>query len=276
MEGDHMHTMNRVFRRPIIPAAMGLLGAFSASALASTQPEEERGLAIAREADRRDAGFGDTTAELAMHLRNRHGEESLRQLRIRILETPADGDKSLVIFDQPGDVKGTALLNFSHKAGPDDQWLFLPSLKRVKRIASDNKSGPFMGSEFAYEDLTSQEVEKYTYKYVRDEAIDGMPCHVIERVPVDPKSGYSRQIVWIDRLEFRAIKVDFFDRKAELMKTLTFRAYRQYAGRYWRAGEMRMVNHVTGKETLLVFRNYRFGNRLTDRDFDRASLERVR
>ena len=172
---------------------------------AQDQTPEQKGLAIAREADLRDQGFADSTATMQMTLRNRHGEESLRQMRTKTLEQMDDGDKSLIVFDQPRDVKGTALLTYTHKAGSDDQWLYLPALKRVKRIASSNKSGPFMGSEFAYEDLSSQEVEKYTYKYLRDETFDGDEEHagktvfVIERFPVDEKSGYTRQLVWMDQ-----------------------------------------------------------------------------
>jgi Outer membrane lipoprotein-sorting protein len=164
----------------------------------------------------------------------------------------------------------------SPEVGPDDQWLFLPALKRVKRIASDNKSGPFMGSEFAYEDITSQEVEKYKYKYLKDETLDGQDCHVIERYPVDPKSGYTRQVVWIDKREFRNHRIDYFDRKDALLKTLVFRGYQQYLDRYWRSDEMHMVNHQNGKETRLIFDDYRFRPGLTERDFDRASLERAK
>ncbi|HSJ48359.1 MAG TPA: outer membrane lipoprotein-sorting protein, partial [Gammaproteobacteria bacterium] len=125
-----------------------LLSLFMPIALAETP--EERGLAIAREADRRDQGWGDSSASMAMILRNSQGDESHRQVRVRNLEVEGDGDKTLTIFDEPLDVKGTALLTYSHKTGPDDQWLYLPSLARVKRISSRNKSGPFMGSEFAY------------------------------------------------------------------------------------------------------------------------------
>ena len=107
---------------------------------------EEKGLAIAVEDDKRDNGFDDFTANMVMILKNRQGEESTRDIRNKTLEVDGDGDKSLVIFDKPRDVKGTALLNFTHKTGSDDQWLFLPALKRVKRISSSNKSGSFMGS----------------------------------------------------------------------------------------------------------------------------------
>ena len=183
-----------------------------------TETPEEKGLAIAVEADRRDTGFGDSTADMTMILRNRHGEESTRYIRSRTLEVDGDGDKSLIIFDRPKDIKGTAFLTFSHKAGDDDRWLYLPALKRVKRISSSNKSGPFMGSEFAYEDLSSQEVEKYTYKYLRDENIDGLDCFAVERYPVDKKSGYTRQTAWIDKQEYRVLKVDYYDRKDERLE----------------------------------------------------------
>ena len=148
------------------PDEQALRKQFYAS-LQATLTGEQKGLLIATESERRDNGFGDHSSDMTMTLRNQHGDEVTRYLRINTLEVVGDGDKSLTIFDRPADIKGTALLTFSHKKGPDDQWLYLPALKRVKRISSGNKSGAFMGSEFAYEDLSSQEVEKYTYKFSR-------------------------------------------------------------------------------------------------------------
>jgi outer membrane lipoprotein-sorting protein len=249
-----------------------LLGALvAAPALAETP--EAKGLAIAQEADRRDEGWGDSAATMQMILRNRQGEEATREIRSRALEVKDDGDKSLIIFDQPKDVEGTALLTWSHKVEDDDRWLYLPALKRVKRIAGNNKSGPFMGSEFAFEDLGSQEVEKYTYKYLRDEELGGELCYVVERYPVDKSSGYTRQVMWIDQSEYRAQKIEFFDRKQSLLKTLEFKDYAQYLDQYWRPARMDMVNHQTGKSTTLLFRDYKFRNGYSDRDFDQASLK---
>lgn len=237
---------------------------------------EERGLDIATEADLRDAGFNDNTAEVVMVLKNRHGESSERQMKIRTLEQADDGDKTLVTFDHPRDVKGTAFLSYTHKEGSDDQWLYLPALKRVKRIASNNKSGPFVGSEFAYEDISSQEVEKYTYMYIKDDVLDGISVFVVERYPVDPKSGYTKQITWIDQDEYRTRKVEFYDRKDDLLKTLAFEDYNQYLGQYWRANRYFMENHQTGKSTELVWSDYQFGAGLDDRDFDQRSLAKAR
>lgn len=237
---------------------------------------EEKGLAIAREADRRDTGFGDYTADQTMVLRNKQKQESRRVMRIKILEGTDDGDRSLIVFDRPRDIDGTALLTFTHKTGDDDQWLYLPALKRVKRISASNKAGSFVGSEFAYEDLTSQEVEKYTYKYLRDEKLDGRDCFVIERFPVAENSGYTRQVVWIDKAEYRVQKIDYYDRKKALMKTLTFSGYKQYLGKFWRAKTLTMINHLTGKSTALIWTNYKFRTGLSRRDFNRNSLKQVR
>ena len=236
----------------------------------------EKGLAIAQEADSRDSGFVDYTNDVKMILRNKQGQQSVREIRSKTLEVDGDGDKSLTVFDEPRDVKGTALLSFTHKTGPDDQWLYLPALKRVKRIASDNKSGPFMGSEFAYEDITSQEVDKYTYKFLRDDTLDSLDVFVFERYPVDEKSGYTRQIIWLDKEHYKERKIEYYDRKNALLKTLTFTDYNQYLDKFWRAHEMYMVNHQTGKSNTLEQNNYQFQTGLTDRDFDKNSLKRAR
>lgn len=237
---------------------------------------EDRGLAIAVEADSRDDGYHDFSADLSMLLKNAQGTESLREMRTEALEVADDGDKTLIVFDQPRDVAGTALLTFSHKRGEDDQWLYLPALKRVKRIASRNKSGPFMGSEFAYEDLSSQEVEKYSYRFLREETLDGQPMFVIERDPVDENSGYTRQVVWLDQAEYRPFKIDFYDRKNALLKTLTYSDYQQYLDKYWRADKMYMINHQSGKSTLLTWRDYRFRVGLDEGDFTKNALKRTR
>lgn len=256
-------------------AAIATAGAQETSVTGVSDPEA-RGLSIAVEADRRDTGFGDLTAELVMILRNRHGQESRRDVRIRTLEVEGDGDKSLSIFDRPRDVEGTAFLSFSHATGNDDQWLYLPALKRVKRISTSNKSGPFMGSEFSYEDISSQEVEEYTYRWLRDEQLDGADTYVVEQIPVDRNSGYSRLVTWVDKAEFRPLKVEFYDRRDSLLKTLTYSGYNQYLGQYWRADRMSMENHQTGKSTVLEWTGYQFRTGLTDRDFDQNSLKRAR
>lgn len=255
-------------------------GAGGAGLLAPAAYAEDaaaKGRQIAEEWDRRDLGFGDTKAKLRMVLENRHGESSEREMYINTLEVPGeeDGDKSLVYFQQPRDVKGTALLSYAHILDPDDQWLYLPKLKRVKRISSTNKSGPFVGSEFAFEDISAQELGKYSYKWLRDEPCGDLTCAVLEQTPLYENSGYTKQVTWYDLSEYRQQKVDYYDRKDELLKTLQFNDYKQYLGKYWRAHELFMTNHQTGKKTRLVYENYEFQTGLADRDFRKKTLERL-
>lgn len=255
---------------------VSLLAFLACTTTLHAETAAEKGLDISRESKQRDAGWSDMQADMKMILRNRQGQESLREIRIKSLEMENDGDKSLSIFDRPGDVKGTAFLSFSHPVGADDQWLYLPALKRVKRISSRNKSGPFMGSEFAYEDLTSFEIEKYTYNYLGDEMLNGEECFKVEQYPADKNSGYTRRVVWLDKSEYRTRKVEFFDRKDSSLKTLTFDGYRQYLGKHWRADTYTMINHQNGKSTRLEWTNYRFKAGLDDNDFNKNSLKRAR
>ena len=133
-----------------------------------------------------------------------------------------------------------------------------------------------MGSEFAYEDISSQEVAKYTYKWLRDEVYEGRDSFVVERYPAYKHSGYKRQQVWVDKEMYQPLKIVFYDRKDSLLKTLTYHDYNQYLDRFWRPGRMEMVNHITKKSTTLHWRNYKLKNGFTDRDFDRNALKRAR
>ncbi len=237
---------------------------------------DAEGLRIAIEVDARDRGFGDTTSSMTMKLFDQYGNTTSRSIRNKTLERSGEGDLSLVIFDTPKDVKGTAFLSHTKKVGSDDQWLYLPALKRVKRIASSNQAGPFMGSEFAYEDISSQELEKYDYKFIKMDNYNGLECYVVSYDPVEKKSGYSEQLTWIDKKEYRVQKVNYYDRKKSLLKTLTFKGYKKYKGKFWRADTYEMINHQTGKKTVLEFADWTFSNGLTEKDFNKKSLKNIR
>ncbi len=262
------------FGIPIL--ALACLFLPGAHALAQEESPEDKGLRVALEASARNDGFQDFTAGMTMVLRDRHGRESVRQMRFKVLEVPGDGDKSLFMFDEPRDVQGTALLTHAHINTQDDQWLYLPALKRVKRINAARRSGSFMGSEFSYEDMSSLEVQEYTYKYLRDEPCGDLTCTVIEQVPLDEDSGYSRRVVWQDAVELRTWKMELYDRKGSHLKTLTFANYQQYLDRYWRAGEQTMVNHLTGASTVLEWTDFQFRTDLAESEFTQTALRRLR
>jgi len=272
------------FCSPWSAALLALPCAAAPLSLEGLSPEAA-GHAVFAELDRRQSGYEDLVVDLTMVLRTASGRESRRALSIRQLEVPDDGDKLLVVFESPPPIRGMALLSHSHKARPDDQWLFLPAMNRVKRIASHNRSGPFLGSEFAYEDLALEEVEKFDYRLLEQTSADAAgldavaegPMYVVERIPLDPNSGYARQQVWLDAAELRVYRIDYEDRYDRELKTLHVDGYKRHLDRYWKAAAMRMANHQTGKSTDLFWQDYRFAVGLDgERDFSTSSLRRVR
>ena len=270
-------TTNSLAALTAVASIIGATLAAGPGAIAAQSPEE-RGRAIAEAADARDRGWQDNASSMRMVLRNRGGQESTRELRRMALETHGEGlgDRSIIVFEAPRDIEGTALLSHTRILEPDDQWLYLPALRRVKRISSGNKSGPFVGSEFAYEDLVSQEVEKYDYLWLRTEACGDLDCEVVERYPRYENSGYTRHVVWWDTSEHRLQRIDFYDRKDALLKTLTWEGYAEYGDGFWRPDRMVMVNHQNGKSTDLIFEGWDFGADLEEDDFTPARLRTAR
>lgn len=261
------------FKKIITPVA--IISTVFAGSMPLSYADEARGLEIAKERKQRNIGWETSVSDMTMILRSASKKESLRKMNISTLEVADDGDKGLTVFEQPADVRGTRFLSHSHTVGSDDQWLYLPALKRVKRIASRNKSGPFMGSEFAYEDMSSFELEKYKFNYLRDEVCgNNLTCFVVEQFPTDKNSGYTRQIVWVDQTEYRVMKTEFYDRKDSLLKTLVNSNFEQYLGQYWRPNSLKMVNHQSGKSTDLIVEDLEFKVELTDKDFDKNRLAR--
>ena len=124
--------------------------------------------------------------------------------------------------------------------------------------------------------MLSQEVEKYTFKWLQDEACGDLTCFVVERIPVYENSGYTRQIMWVDQQEYRVMKIDFYDRKDSLLKTLVQSEYNLYLDNYWRPQLMEMENHQTGKSTTLTFEDYEFQVGLDSGDFTANRLKRAR
>lgn len=254
-----------------------------ALALASDQAAQQssaaasRGYEIFSEVDRRNSDYGDLEVSLRMILRTASGKATERALRIRQLEVEGDGDRVLVVFDTPANIRGTALLSHGHKTTPDDQWLYLPAIKRVKKIASRNKSGPFLGSEFSFEDLRIPELEKFDYRYIRDDQYQGVPVFVVERVSKEEHSGYAQELHWLDQQEYRTVRVEYFNRRGEAVKLLEVSDYTLYEDRFWKPGRMYMQNLRSGRSTELLWQDYAFDAGLrAERDLSVNSLRRAR
>ena len=235
-----------------------------------------KGLDIAKLSDKNNEGYVDSSSSMTMQLINKKGDIVERKLAFKRLEVPEDGDKSIAVFESPRDVKGVSILSYAHKVKSDDQWLYLPALKRVKRIASKYKSGPFLGSEFSFEDFSFQEVEKYDYTFIGEETCSNLMCLVIERRPLDPYSGYTKQLVWIDKENYLVQKIHHYDRKSFHLKTQTFEEYKLYEGFFWQPHKIKMMNHQNGKSSILKFQDIKLNSGFTDKDFSQNSLRRSR
>jgi len=228
---------------------------------------------LAQKSDAVMSGYGDAKSEMVMTLINAKGQERQRTMKSMVLEKDG-GDKSLMEFLTPADVKGTKFLSYEHADKDDDQWLYLPALKRVKRIASKNKSGSFMGSEFSYEDLSAFNIEKYNYSGDAEEVVvDGKKMYKSERTPNSKNSGYTKQVSWTTTDTLLTMKVEYYDRKKELLKTATFADYKKING-VWRIGQITMLNHQNDKKTTLVWKNETIKNGLKDKDFNKRVLKR--
>ncbi|MBU2712078.1 outer membrane lipoprotein-sorting protein [Zooshikella harenae] len=233
---------------------------------------KKRGYEIAENADLQDLGYSDMQVNVKMILLDAMGRRAERSLAVNTLEMTKDGDRSLTLFLSPRDQKGTVLLTHAHPQANDDQWLYLPALRRVKRITANDRSGPFVGSEFAYEDMIRQEVDDYSYRLLKSTQFEDKPAWLLERTPKDIHSGYSKQHVWLDKQAYRIWRIDFYDRKNTLLKTLFFEGYQQYANAYWRPLRSIMENYQTGKKTILEYSDYRFKTGLTTAQFSQYQL----
>jgi len=237
-----------------------ILGAFSLMAMSGEQ--------LSVKVDSVTEGFIDSKSISTMTLFNANGVKSERKMRMSRLEAE-NGDRSMIVFEAPSDIKSTALLTYEHFDKDDDQWIYLPALKRVKRIASKNKSGSFMGSEFSYEDLSSQKRFKYSYE---DEVLEKKSMLISSRVPKDKYSGYSKQVVYVDAKSFLVQKIEYYDRKKELLKRAIFKGYKKIKD-IWRFSSIDMENLQTKKRTIILVTDESLKNGLKAKDFTKRYLK---
>ena len=237
---------------------------------------DPKALAIMQLVDELDTGFESYTVNVEMILHEPDAASVYRKMRNWVLERENDGDMSVVVFDTPKDLAGVASLTHTQQFDLDEHWLYMPTIGRTKRIAKANQSGPFLGSEFAYEDLGSQETGKYQHQYLHEVTTDGDIYDVIERRPTLKYSGYAKQHVWVNREHHRIEKILFFDFKDQPLKTLEHQQFSQYRAKFWRPAKSFMRNHQTGRVTEVLWQDYDFQAELTAAQFSANALQRYR
>ncbi len=216
----------------------------------------------------------DQKATTRMTLINKRGQERIREL-FSYLKHYGKDSKSIMFFEKPADVKGTGFLSWEYDdpSKDDDRWLYLPALKKVRRISGSSKNDYFMGSDFTYDDMGGRSVDEDDHKFLREEEIDGVNCWVLESVPKDKGYMYSKVIRWIRQDALLAVKVEYYDKHGKLMKILTVSDIRKQ-NEIWTAFRMFMDNKQEKHQTLLEFVEITYNIGIKDNLFKVASLER--
>ena len=218
------------------------------------------------------SGYNSSLSQTTMILKNAQGVENVRKLEFKKIEG-ADGDKSLLTFLYPDDLKGTKLLSFEVIGSDDKQWLYLPSLKRIKRISSRNKSGSFMASEFSYEDISSQNYKNYSYRGEAEEVTrNGANYFKLTRIPIDANSGYSKQIIWVEKESYLARYGEYYDKQDRLLKKIDFSEYKVIDG-IQRIVKINIENVQNGKSSSLTWDEDAIHSGITSGEISKRALK---
>jgi outer membrane lipoprotein-sorting protein len=220
----------------------------------------------------------DEEERQVIKLVNKGGATKERRLMRWTLAGAGELDKILVRFLAPRDVENTGLLTWEGKDGNDDQWLYLPAVKKPKRIAASGKKNRFMGTDYAYEDLRPESVAVNKYVLAGSEAIDGQDCFVIEASPANDRlaadSGYSRRKLWVRKDNYATVKREFYDKQGKLEKLELLRKLVNVKGSAWRANEVEMKDVQNGTTTLIVIEHRAVDRGLKDDFFTETELTR--
>lgn len=216
----------------------------------------------------------DQTGQLKMTLENSQGDQRIREISQYILNTESM-EKKIMFFDAPADVRNTSFMNWTYdeEGKEDSQWIYLPALKKVKRISSSGSSDYFMGSDFTYDDLGDRHPADDTHKLLREETIEGERCYVVESISKNEDYMYSRTQTWVIADKWIGLKKDFYDEDDDLLKTLTAREYENING-YWMITESEMENVQKDHSTLMELNNLELDNGLQDRIFTERIMMR--
>ena len=233
--------------------------------------------------ERNDAmrAVDDEQVEFQMQLINKRGQKRERRVSWVLKNDAQRNQKALLRFADPADVRGTALLSIEHPDREDDQWLYLPALRKSRRISAANRSDSFVGSDFAYEDLGAEEIDQYDYRLIREENLDGAAVFVVEATPNNEQrkreSGYSRREIFVRKDTASIVRIDYYDRQQELLKVFRASDIRKVPSTAtWRAQTIEMKNQKSGHTTVIAYGPFVVNAGVSDDTFSIRELERER
>ena len=215
----------------------------------------------------------DRTSILTMTLINNNGSTRVRKIK-QFTKDLGTVEKSIMFFMSPADVKNTSFMNWSYDSDkPDDQWIYLPALKKVKRISSDSKSDYFMGSDFTYDNLGDRKLDADVHKLLREETVDGVACYVVESVSKDEDYIYSKTITWIRKDNFVGVKRAFYDEDGEMLKTLSIKDVREISG-IWVITRSEMHNVQKNHKTIMELSDVKINTGVSSSMFSERMMMR--
>lgn len=221
----------------------------------------------------RDEG-DDQEAKLTMTLINSRGNERVRELK-QFYKDYGEEEKKIMFFLSPADVRNTSFMNWSYDdpTKDDDQWIYLPALKKVKRISSDNKDDYFMGSDFTYDDLGERHPEEDKHKLLRTETLDGEECYVVESTPKESDYMYSKVVTWVIKDKWIGLKKEFYDDDGDFLKTLRVKKYDKVQG-FWTILHTEMENDQKNHKTIMKFEDLEINTGISDSYFTERRMSR--
>ncbi len=218
-----------------------------------------------------------TESSLTMRIVNKKGKERVRKIKSYSMEVGEDA-KTLMFFEYPGDVKGTGFLtwNYDEIGKDDDKWLYLPAMKKTRRISgSSAKKDYFMGTDFTYDDMGDRNVDEDTHKLLGEETINGHKCWKIESVSKDKRDIYSKKIIWLRQDIYIPEKVDYYDRMNKLHRQMVIDKVEKNKN-YWVIVKMSMTNVQTNHKTIIEFDNMILDKPMDEEKFSVQTLEKGR
>lgn len=216
----------------------------------------------------------DATSDLTMTLINSRDAVRVREIK-QFSKDYGKEEKSIMYFISPADVRNTSFMNWSYdeEGRDDDQWIYLPALKKVKRISSDSKGDYFMGSDFTYDDLGDRHPSEDTHKLLREEKLKGEDCYVVESIPIEEEYMYSKTVTWVSKDKWIGLKKEFYDEDGEHLKNLTVEKYDKIDG-FWVILHSEMHNIQKDHKTIMKLKNVKLNTGIDGGMFTERMMKR--
>ncbi|MBE9509419.1 MAG: outer membrane lipoprotein-sorting protein [Bacteroidetes bacterium] len=222
-----------------------------------------------------------TEAISKMTIINQNGQERVRQIAvITKLYDNGNTEKKLIRFSAPADVKGVGFLTYDYNTKDDDKWIYMPALRKTRRIISSESAKSFMGSEFSYADMTLPNIDEYSYKLLGVESVKDISCYKIEITPINEDvmdaNGFSKKVTFIGKSDFvlrKAVYYDLFEDKEKVMEVESIIEVDKTSHKY-RFGKIVMINIQNGRKSISQIEKIQFNPNIPDDYFTTRYLER--